>query len=425
MGSASATTHRPEARDIQFRCPACSQPLVVDRTGAGLVVDCPACGAPAQIPGTPRKGGLKRKGTVRRVPPPPPPPDPPPPPNPPAPPAPVANTPPAAVRLQPAAKARTHSHVPDQPPKPEVPQSPQPAAEVEALQAEVGSLSKAVQALAAEKAALESALAAAESRPRTQAGPDEIRATEEAGRAQAAARIAELEGLLRGADERFKKSLADLEESRHQAAALRAEASEARARVAAVAADLDAARRTADDARRETEKARASADAAGRSAANDLRVVRDDRDRANSEVERLRGDLARARGEVDQLRRRLADVEPERRHMAQEQLRFEKALDASRFRAESLQHDLDAARERIAQMSDNELAKANEVLRGIVDRMNQEQRRREVALAEETRELARMRFALRFLGWTATLLACALVAALGYLAWLLFAPNLR
>jgi len=36
--------------DIRFSCPACEHHLVIDETGAGLVIQCPKCGADAKVP---------------------------------------------------------------------------------------------------------------------------------------------------------------------------------------------------------------------------------------------------------------------------------------------------------------------------------------------------------------------------------------
>lgn len=36
--------------DITFRCPECGQQFVVEEKGAGITIDCPACGCPVGIP---------------------------------------------------------------------------------------------------------------------------------------------------------------------------------------------------------------------------------------------------------------------------------------------------------------------------------------------------------------------------------------
>jgi len=37
--------------DILFSCPECQQHVVIDATGAGLLVDCPNCGREIRVPG--------------------------------------------------------------------------------------------------------------------------------------------------------------------------------------------------------------------------------------------------------------------------------------------------------------------------------------------------------------------------------------
>ncbi len=37
-------------RDIVFECPACGKSLVIDKQGAGLVINCTDCGAELQVP---------------------------------------------------------------------------------------------------------------------------------------------------------------------------------------------------------------------------------------------------------------------------------------------------------------------------------------------------------------------------------------
>src|SRR5271156_375125 len=39
--------------DIQFTCPSCSQSLAVDEAGAGMVLQCPACGNDVTVPQSP------------------------------------------------------------------------------------------------------------------------------------------------------------------------------------------------------------------------------------------------------------------------------------------------------------------------------------------------------------------------------------
>jgi DNA-directed RNA polymerase subunit M/transcription elongation factor TFIIS len=36
--------------DIRFSCPACGHHMVIDAAGAGMIVECPACGKDAPVP---------------------------------------------------------------------------------------------------------------------------------------------------------------------------------------------------------------------------------------------------------------------------------------------------------------------------------------------------------------------------------------
>jgi DNA-directed RNA polymerase subunit RPC12/RpoP len=42
--------------DINFKCSHCNQDLTVEATGAGLQIECPACGKPIVVPAAPAEG---------------------------------------------------------------------------------------------------------------------------------------------------------------------------------------------------------------------------------------------------------------------------------------------------------------------------------------------------------------------------------
>jgi uncharacterized Zn finger protein len=39
-----------QAVDIRFSCPACGHHIIIDEAGAGMIVECPECGADAPVP---------------------------------------------------------------------------------------------------------------------------------------------------------------------------------------------------------------------------------------------------------------------------------------------------------------------------------------------------------------------------------------
>lgn len=49
----TTTTAAGTAGDIIFDCPHCSKSLAIDHRGAGLVITCPDCSQPVQVPGLP------------------------------------------------------------------------------------------------------------------------------------------------------------------------------------------------------------------------------------------------------------------------------------------------------------------------------------------------------------------------------------
>ena len=40
--------------DIRFSCPKCEHHMVIDEAGAGMIVQCPQCGADARVPKGPK-----------------------------------------------------------------------------------------------------------------------------------------------------------------------------------------------------------------------------------------------------------------------------------------------------------------------------------------------------------------------------------